>query len=568
MHKLVATLCSLGFLYGLGPNTLKAAEAMPAAQDKTCLKVILNELKGIVIKSPHFCAEETLIATDEIKDTDCYAIWVDPCLELPGGGDNLVDRLKEHLGCALTKGDLQELRMEISRYYQEHDRPVVSVVVPPQDISNGVIEIVIVEPKLGDIITSGNRWTSSQWLADGVDLCCDGPINSNTLQRNLAWLNRSPFRSTDAVLTAGEDPEYTDLELVTRERFPLRVYVGADNTGVPETEKSRLYAGFNAGNLFGADQQLNYQFTTSDNGQSFQGHSASYMIPFSWRHELLFFGGYARVKGHLPRPFRDRGQAWQISGRYRIPINPIFGNLLQELSFGYDFKRTNNSIEFGGHTVIKSFADINQFLITYTLDLARECSKTSFVVDLVGAPFKITEDQKKSTYEGIRPYAKPEYVYARARLAHTQYLPHGYVIKGMVAGQGTGWNLLPSEQFGLGGYDTVRGYNERAFNADDGVLGSLEFMTRDIHLLRACNGKFNYRKEHCQVLAFIDGGWGILHKAAPGERKSEWLLGVGPGIRYQYDENVLLRADVGFPLHREGFGDAKVRLHVGGTLSF
>jgi hemolysin activation/secretion protein len=525
-------------------------------EEYSAQETVLEDLKGVIIKSPD---------TQIIKE-DFSGVWIDPSLSLPGSRSSLEIEMQKYLGHTLTKGGLHDLRMEIARYYQDHHRPIVSVVVPPQDISDGVVQIEIVESKLGKITTKGNRWTSDRKLKNNAGVKKNEPLNSYDLQRNLSWLNRNPFRSTDAILTAGNEADTTDVELVTKDRIPFRPYIGADNTGVPETEKSRLYAGVNIGNIFGLDQQLSYQYTTSDNGKSFQGHSGSYLIPFSWRQELLIFGGYAKVKGHLPPPFKDRGEAWQISGRYRIPVNPIFGNTLQELSFGYDFKRTNNSIQFGGRTVIKSFADINQFLITYTLDLARKRSKTSFVFDLVGAPCRITKDQNKTTYGGIRPFAKPEYVYGRGRIAHTQYLPHGYVIKGMVAGQGTGWNLLPSEEFGLGGYDTVRGYNERAFNADNGVLASIEFMTCDINLLR--NFKCRFRKEHFQFLAFVDYGWGMLHKAVQGEKRTDWLLGVGPGLRYQYNENVLLRADAGFPIHREGFGNAKVRFHLSGTLSY
>ncbi len=431
-----------------------------------------------------------------------------------------------------------------------------------------MLQIVIVEGRLGEIKTRGNRWTSDNRLVKGLDIKSNERINSYLMQRNLAWLNRNPFRTTDAVLAAGEEPGTTDIELVTKERFPFRPYAGADNTGVPETGRTRWYAGFNAGDLFGQDHQASYQFTGGADLSTFLAHSGSYLIPFSWRHELLFFGGYAKVKGNLSAPsMKNNGKVWQVSGRYGIPINPIFGNLLQQVSFGYDFKRTNSSIEFGGQTQSSSYADINQFVLIYTLDYAGQHSKTSLVLEAFGAPFRITKDQNDSAYQKIRPFAQAEYAYARGSLSYTQYLPRGFVIKGIVAGQGTGWNLMPSEQYGLGGYDTVRGYNERAYNADDAFSASLELMSCDIDLFVRLFNKKN-REEHFQFITFIDYGVGVLHHPSVGDKETAWLLGVGPGLRYQYDQNVMFRADVGFPLHREGFGNKIARFHVGGTIAF
>ena len=39
-------------------------------------------------------------------------------------------------------------------------------------------------------------------------------------------------------------------------------------------------------------------------------------------------------------------------------------------------------------------------------------------------------------------------------------------------------NLLGSETFGLGGYDTVRGYDQRDINTDDGLLLSGQIMLK------------------------------------------------------------------------------------------
>ena len=174
----------------------------------------------------------------------------------------------------------------------------------------------------------------------------------------------------------------------------------------------------------------------------------------------------------------------------------------------------------------------------------------------------MTAHQNNEDYNAIRPFAKPRYGYGRGRLSHTYNFKNKFVFKGLLTGQGTAWNLLPSEMFGLGGYDTVRGYEERAFNSDNGVLASAEITFPSIQIL---HGKV---EDKLDFLLFCDYGWGKLHKHVLNQRKTQWLLGVGPGLRYSLLTNLYVRADLGFPLHRAGTGRHGIHAHVGATVSY
>lgn len=497
---------------------------------------------------------------DEIPTQFDDRVWIDPCFNFSCGEKKIYQRLLPYFENGVSSANLECIEQTVLEFFQERHRPIVSVVIPPQDLSKGVLLIMVVEPTISSVCLGGNRWTSDSFILKGSGICEGASLNSYELQKNLAWINRSPFRRTDIVLKAGEKPATTQAELITKERFPLRVYAGADNTGTAFLRHTRIYSGFNAGYLWGLDHQASFQWTTAPNPHTLTAFSGQYLAPLPWYHQLLFYGGYSKFKGDIPiELMAQNGKAWQASGRYQIPFAPIFGNLLQQFSFGYDFKRTNSELLFGGIFFQGGFADINQFSFGYTLDYATCESKTSLIAELIAAPFHITHDQNNQAYQSLRPFAKSKYAYGRVRLSHSRTLFHGCSLRTILAGQLTGWNLLASEQFPLGGYETVRGYEERAFNADSGILASMEFGSPNWGM---------FCRDYLEILAFLDFGWGNLHKPFVGQKKSQWLAGVGPAIRYRYSSNIVLRGDIGFPLHKAGVPRHGTHYYGGVTVSY
>ncbi len=113
-------------------------------------------------------------------------------------------------------------------------------------------------------------------------------------------------------------------------------------------------------------------------------------------------------------------------------------------------------------------------------------------------------------------------------------------------------NLLPSEQLGLGGYDTVRGYDEREVNGDDGFLISTEVAAPPVSIFQIFgNSKI---KDQLQFFGFVDyGGTSLHHVTAADVNPNTNLLGVGPGFRYAINPYLTVRFDYGFQMIDTGF---------------
>jgi hemolysin activation/secretion protein len=532
-------------------DTISAAN--PVVESSYDDKVIIRDVKGIAVFGSDF-------NPSDIMKLKAEGVVISEGLDVPNKAA-FTELLKKRLHTSIYPDDVDSLSEKLTDFYASHDKGVTSVVVVPQQIGDGVLVVIILEAKVAEIYTTGNKWTPSSWIVKQSGLKKGEGIDLNKLKENLIWINNK-FRTVSSSFSPGQNRGETDVVLVTKDRFPISPYIGGDNTGVPQTGRTRWYAGFEAKNLWW-DQGANYQFTTGSSSYDFIAHNGSYMIPLPWKHRLLTYGGWGRVHAKVPSPLKHKGIAWQVDARYQAPITKLYDKLFQQLAFGYDFKRTNNNVLYGGSIISNQNADINQFALEYLLNYNDNSSNTEFNLQMFGAPIKMTKYQNNADYDVIRPYAKCRYFYARAKVTHVHNLPMGFSIQGVAAFQGATTNLMPSEQYPLGGYSSVRGYFEDTYLADDAIFFSVEARSPSF---RAFAPKRSKTKDKMEVIGFIDYGWGTQNKNTYQERKANWLLGIGPGLRYSVRDNLALRADLGFPLHK--IYNHFPYLHVGGTLSY
>jgi hemolysin activation/secretion protein len=99
--------------------------------------------------------------------------------------------------------------------------------------------------------------------------------------------------------------------------------------------------------------------------------------------------------------------------------------------------------------------------------------------------------------------------------------------------------LVPLEQIGFGGQDTVRGYRQDLLLGDNGVLASVEarfplFSTSD-------------RSQLLQIAPFFDMAWvGNKQGNTPSPRVNT-IASTGVGLRYQTGDNFSAKLDYGIP---------------------
>ena len=488
-------------------------------------------------------------------------------LDLPGKIKELEqifsDKFFNHY---ITKDLIIQIKREIISYYQKYYFPFVSVHIPEQNISTGVLQIVITFGELDNVIVVGNKWFSEEKLKSFIRLKKGEKINTDKINEDVFWINQNPFRRVDVIYSPGKKKKSTDIELFVKDRFPLRLYTGIDNTGNSITKRNRFFAGFNWGKFFGTEQRLSYQFTSADVYDNFSAHTAYYEAPLPWRHNLILFGGYSKVKGKYYAPyahedsFHNHGYSVQTSLRYDIPIYSKL-DVLQDVSFGFDYKRMNNNLDFGGMPIVGKSVNLTQIMLSYNLGYEIKPLSTSFEIEGFCSPGKWLPDQTNDDYQTIRPFAKVRYGYFRSTFSLIWRYYKDWALQTFLRGQVSSTNLLPSEQYGLGGYNTVRGYPEREYNADDAFIWNLEMKTPTFSFLDIVLRKKNKMEDQMQFLIFFDLGWGNKDKADSFESKTQTLLSIGPGVRYNILPYLIARFDYGFQLRHLPTTTAHRRAH-------
>ena len=512
---------------------------------------IVPALKGIRFVGALDRIRPRGVATTGV-DTDDLPFLNDPAF--------LAD-MQARLGKPLTFAGLGEITNAAIAQYRLNHHPLVDVVTPQQDVSSGVVQLAVIEFRVGAVKTEGNQWFSDSLLKRELDLPPGSRIDDRVIDRRIAELNDNPFRRTELLYQRGAQPGDTDILLQTEDRLPIRVYGGFQNNGTRELGLNRLFTGFNWGNAFWQDHQFNYQYTTSDDAifgnpslpgrpddARFIAHSASYIIPLPWHHRLTFYGFYARSTPRLPSTFNQTGVSDQASFRYTIPL-VVSTAQSHEIRFGYDFKQSNNNLEFGGAQVSQGNADIDQFAFEYSGRIADPWGSTSLNGLLVVSPGGITQDNNDAAFQSSgagRPGATANYFYGQIGAERLTNLPlaMSWDVRGLV--QRSASNLLSSEQFAIGGDTTVRGYDQDKALGDNGWLLSNELRS-PVWSLFAPSGEF---ADRFQVLGFVDVGHVASRTPQQNQPDHATLSSVGVGFRYGLGRFVTVRADYGWQLTR------------------
>jgi len=239
----------------------------------------------------------------------------------------------------------------------------------------------------------------------------------------------------------------------------------------------------------------------------------------------------------------------QASFRYNIPLKPR-PNFLHELICGFDFKRTNNNLDLGGRPVIsEDNVNLTQFMLGYNLGYDEDPLTLSFEVEGFASPGEWVSDQSNSDYHSLRAYANNRYIYARSAFVMIWDFYEKWTFHSTVRWQIASNNLLPSEEYGVGGYNTVRGYKERLVNADNAFILNLELHTPPVSIFNPLAGYQKFHDEF-EFLVFFDYGFQQVRHAVPQQNKTNSLVSLGPGVRYRVAPYLTFRADWGFQLHR------------------
>ncbi|MBN1662368.1 MAG: ShlB/FhaC/HecB family hemolysin secretion/activation protein [Deltaproteobacteria bacterium] len=473
--------------------------------------------------------------------------------------------VEPYLGRPVSRAVLNRLVGGIHAYYNKRDMPFVSVTLPEQDITTGVVQVLVVEGTLGRLRVEGTKWFSEKQYLSAIRMRPGDPIRLSVLNEDIAWINRNPFRQADVFFDQGETVGGTNLVLRTKERLPLRAYIGYNNNGSESTDRNQFLAGFNWGNAFGLGHLLSYQYMTSPDLQQLRGHSLSYMIPLPWRDTLTISGTYSEIKPDMPTPFRRDGMSAQAVLRYDVDLKPL-GPLKHALGVLFEYKVTDNNLLFGGIPVTDNRTEIMQLSGVYAGEIADPWGFNTFSLRLTESPGGLSSRNKTQYFEASRAFASADYFYGALDLSRRQKLPFDFalVLSGRL--QLADGNLLGSEQLSLGGANSVRGFDEGIIYGDRGYIMHAELHAPVIPLHQWL--PLGSTPLLLQLLGFYDHGAVGNVDRLPKEDRQYTLKSAGLGLRFAVSRHAAINFDYGWRLMEFPGIDYNSRGHLSITLSY
>jgi hemolysin activation/secretion protein len=454
-------------------------------------------------------------------------------------------RIAHFIGKPLTKAGLQRLRDETRTYLARNGHPYVDVTVPPQNVTTGVIQVVVTPYRLGHVTVTGGRYFNKRVIEEPNNLESGQIVTLQDVQTDVSRLNENPFLNVDTVFRPGDTPGTTNLELAAKDRLPIRIYAGYDNQGYPLLGLQEFSTGINWGNAFGDGQILSYQYTRSFNGR-FVSHSGSDVIPIESGDKILIFGSYETMQPNLGIFFNEVGHAGQISIRFVHDIR-VTNWLTGDFELGYDYKVTNNNLQFFGFTIIKGDLQVDQFPITVDLTETDRHGQTTLENDLIFSPGNITASNNDIAAQSLVAGGTVRYVYDRLSVTRTTRLPDNFSWVSRVAAQVSTGILPDSEQLGGGGEGSVRGYYT------DTALGSVGVLTnQEIRLPPFSPTALLFHRpkmdDLAQVGAFFDVGEFRQPQAVVGGAPTADLMSTGILAHYAIGRRFDVNFDLGWQL--------------------
>lgn len=461
------------------------------------------------------------------------------------GSQQLNPIVQPYEGRTLTLEQLREVADKITQLYLDQgyitSRAIVANQVIPAD---GVVEIAVIEGSLEDIQVEGTRRVKPGYIRSRVQLGTGKPLNTGKLEDQLRLLRADPlFENVEASLRAGTGVGQSILIVRVVEADPFEGSVGIDNYSPPSVGSERLGLNLLYRNLTGYGDEIaaSYYHTTTSGADSFD---FSYRIPLNPMNGTLQLRAAPSRNKITQEPLnifdiRGESQLYEMSFR-----QPLIRSPREELALSLGFTYQE------GQTFL--FGSPSPFGIGPEADGVSSTRVIKFGQDYLRRDVKGAWSLRSLFSFGIGalgattnpdPIPDGRFVSWLGQIQRVQILNEdNFLIVGADI-QLTPDSLLPSQQFVIGGGQSLRGYRQNLRSGDNGVRFSVEDR---ITLQRNEAGASIF-----QLAPFFDAGvvWNKSdnpnNQFLPSQR---FLAGIGLGIIWEAQPGLSLRVDYGHPL--------------------
>lgn len=454
----------------------------------------------------------------------------------------------KYLGHQVGMGDLKEIVSRIKQYYRDRGFIAAYVYLPPQNVTEGRIEIAVIEGRVGRVEIKGNRWFSEKLIRRSLRMTAGRILFFEDLRRVLTFLNKNRDLKTRAVLKPGREAKTMDIEITVKDRFPIHLTTDVNNLGTDATGRTRWGVDLTHTNLLGLMDELSGRFQIGSHAYAV---GANYNIPItSFQTVLGYSFSYSAVDlgGELGN-LNIEGTAMTHGVSIAQPFyDQMWGkvNVTASANLGFDFKSVRNKV-LGAKAGVDELRILNTGInFEETDSWGRTLSPHSFhfgFSDFLGSSENVDSAATRVATGG-------QFFIYRAALLRYHRLPADLIVSVRASVQLTPDRLPSSEQIRLGGAFSVRGYQEGEYLADYGALIQNEIYIPAYFFPKDWKLPYSSQPLRRQIrgVGFFDFGGGSLRHPRTGEESDKFLIGLGGGVRIELFDHVYGRFQWGAPI--------------------
>ncbi|WP_243146752.1 ShlB/FhaC/HecB family hemolysin secretion/activation protein [Scytonema sp. UIC 10036] len=451
----------------------------------------------------------------------------------------------------ITFAQLLQVEAIITKLYTDAGYVNSGAVIPAgQALSpqGAVVKVQIVEGSIEVIKVTGTRRLNSNYIRSRIKLGTSKPLNRFRLLEALQLLQLNPLiENLSAELSAGSRPEQSVLQVNVVEADSFRTEFLLDNGRAPSVGSFRRGIRISEGNVFGFGDGFSATYTNTDGSNTLD---LSYSAPVNPRNGSILVQGGFNDTSVIEPPF-DRiditGDSFYINLGFR---QPVIQSPTQELALGFTFSRqqSRTQIQGLGFGNLSPGADENGETRISALRFFQEYTqRNSQQVFALRSQFSLGVGWFDATVNNNAPDSR--FFSWRGQGQYVRLLARDTLLVLRSDVQLSTSDLVPLEQFGVGGLQSVRGYRQDELLVDNGVFALAE-VRLPILRVRNIDGLL-------QLVPFADFGVGWNSSGRPN-RSPNTLVGVGVGLQFQIGDTLNARLDYGFPLT-----DVESRIAIG-----
>lgn len=448
--------------------------------------------------------------------------------------------LEKFVNRPITFAELLQVEAVITQMYIDNGYLNSGASISPQTLETGTVTVRITEGSLADINVTVDGRLNEGYVRSRLAIGGRKPLNVNRLQEALQLLQIDPLiENIRAELSQGTRRELWTLDVEVKVAPAFEPQIIADNSRNPSVGSFQRQAQLYHGNLLGLGDRISIAYNNTDGSDGYEG---SYSLPINGRNATIYFLYRSVDSDIIEPPFDDldiksNSRSYELTYRQPVVRRASSGSV-RELALGLSATRRESDttllgerfpLSLGANSRGETRVSAVRFFQEWTQRTRREvlAARSQFSLGVGAFNATINKDEPDSRFFAWRGQG----------LWLRQLGPDANLVLRSDIQLAT-IDLVPLEQFGLGGIRSVRGYRQDALLADNGILASAE--------LRLPVWRVPEKEMLLSLIPFVDVG--TVWNSGRENPEDTTLLSLGVGLQWQIAEKLRVRLDWGIPL--------------------